>query len=67
MSDFAAAATRLAGEAGAVLGWSPNAFWRSTPAELAAVVTAATGARGAAAEPPDGPTIAALREAFPDG
>ena len=31
---FAEAAARLAGMAGAVLGWSPDRFWRATPAEL---------------------------------
>ncbi len=67
MSDFAAAATRLAGAAGAVLGWSPDAFWRSTPAELTAVAAAAVGGGEGGAVPPDAPTIAALREAFPDG
>jgi uncharacterized phage protein (TIGR02216 family) len=66
MSDFAEAAVRLAGAAGAVLGWSPDAFWRATPAELAAVVMAARGG-DAAVTPPDAATLAAMREAFPDG
>jgi len=66
MSGFAEAAVRLAGSAGAVLGWSPDAFWRATPAELAAVVGAARGG-DAAATPPDAATLAAMREAFPDG
>jgi uncharacterized phage protein (TIGR02216 family) len=66
MSGFAEAAVRLAGAAGAVLGWSPDAFWRATPAELAAVVTAARGG-GAAVTPPDAATLAAMREACPDG
>ena len=66
MSDFAGCAVRLAGSAGAVLGWSPDAFWRATPAELAAVVAAARGG-GAVATPPDAATLAAMREAFPDG
>jgi uncharacterized phage protein (TIGR02216 family) len=63
---FAESATRLAGFAGALLGWSPDAFWRATPAELAAVVAALTGADGAA-DPPDAATLRALQEAFPDG
>ena len=67
MSDFAAGAVRLAGSAGAVLGWSPDAFWRATPAELAAVVAAAARGGGAVATPPDAATLAAMREAFPDG
>jgi hypothetical protein len=64
MTTFARAAGRLAGQAGAVLGWSPDAFWAATPAELAAVVAALAGE---AADPPDATTIARLREAFQDG
>jgi uncharacterized phage protein (TIGR02216 family) len=37
---FAEAAGRLAGVAGALLGWRPDEFWRATPAELAAVLEA---------------------------
>lgn len=66
MSDFAEAAVRAAGAAGAALGWSPDAFWRATPAELRAVVEAVRG-EGGATSPPDPATIAAMREAFPDG
>lgn len=62
--DFAGAALRLAGMAGAVLGWTPDAFWRATPAELAAVVRVLIPA---ATTPPDAATIARLQEAFPDG
>ena len=57
-------AARLAGMAGAALGWSPDAFWRATPAELAHVVRALAGDDGDA--PPDAATIARLKEAFPD-
>ena len=63
--SFAEAAARLAGFAGAMLGWTPDAFWRATPAELAVVVQALQGDT-----PPPPPTrdeIAALMEAFPDG
>ena len=63
---FAERAGRLAGVAGAVLGWSPDAFWRATPAEMAAVVAALTGAAGGES-PPDADVIARMREAFPDG
>ena len=42
MSFFKAAA-RLAGVAGWLLGWRPDEFWRSTPAELEAVLRAARG------------------------
>jgi uncharacterized phage protein (TIGR02216 family) len=47
-----------------VLGWAPDAFWRATPAEVAAVVSAMAGA---VTTPPDAGAIARLREAFPDG
>lgn len=36
--DFAGAAARLGGIAGVLFGWSPDAFWAATPAELAALV-----------------------------
>jgi uncharacterized phage protein (TIGR02216 family) len=62
---FAEAATRLGGFAGAFLGWTPEAFWRATPAELGAVVMALRGE--GEPEPPDAATIAKLREAYPDG
>lgn len=61
---FAAAARRLAGLAGAGLGWPPDQFWAATPADLAAVVGVLTG-EGAPA-PPDAATVARLKEAFPD-
>lgn len=66
MSEFADAASRLAGFAGAALGWSPDVFWQATPAELTAVVTALTGG-GDAVAPPDAATMTTLMEAFPDG
>ena len=65
--SWAASAQRLAGMAGAVLGWSPDAFWRATPAELDGVVRSLAGGEAAAGEPPDTATIARLKEAFPDG
>ena len=34
---FADDAARLAGLAGALLGWRPDEFWTATPAELASV------------------------------
>lgn len=60
---FADAAARLAGLAGAILGWGPDAFWRSTPAELAAVLAALAPPREAGLRPDE---LAALRERFPD-
>jgi uncharacterized phage protein (TIGR02216 family) len=62
---FAAAAGRLAGQVGAALGWSPDAFWRSTPAEVATVVAALADPAGAS--PPDAATLARLRKEHPDG
>ena len=67
MTGFAEAAGRLAGFAGAVLGWSPEAFWRATPVELAGVVGAASGGAEGVLTPPDAAAIARMREAFPDG
>ena len=68
---FAPGAVRLAGWAGAVLGWSADAFWRATPAELEAVVRVLDGSGGGEGEggvaPPDAGAIARMREAFPDG
>ncbi|UYY76660.1 phage tail assembly chaperone [Sphingomonas sp. R1] len=61
---FADAAARLAGLAGLSFGWSPDRFWRATPAELAALVRAAAGE---AVEPPSADLIARLQEQFPDG
>jgi len=64
---FAAAAERLAGWAGAVLGWSPDRFWAATPAELATVARWVTGASGGGdAAPPDAAALARLKEMFPD-
>lgn len=64
---FAVAARRLAGAAGAVLGWTPDVFWRATPAELAVVVAAISGEGGGDGSPPEPATIARMREAYPDG
>lgn len=35
---FATAAARLAGRATRAFGWTPDAFWRATPAELATIL-----------------------------
>lgn len=42
-AGFAAAAARLAGVAGAMLGWAPETFWRATPEELGTVLRALAG------------------------
>jgi len=64
---FSDNAARLAGLAGALMGWRPDEFWRATPAELEAILAALAGPRGAGQAPPDAATIAALKEQFPDG
>jgi uncharacterized phage protein (TIGR02216 family) len=60
---FSEAAARLAGLAGALLGWRPDEFWRSTPAELGAVLEAMAGPGEAQASRAD---LSRLMERFPD-
>jgi uncharacterized phage protein (TIGR02216 family) len=64
MERFSDAAGRLAGLAGALLGWRPDEFWRATPAELGAVLEAMLGEAEAPASRAD---LARLMERFPDG
>jgi uncharacterized phage protein (TIGR02216 family) len=64
MAEFAEAASRLAGAAALLLGWRPDEFWRSTPAELAAVLSAMRGEAAAAIGRAE---IERLMEAYPDG
>jgi hypothetical protein len=62
--EFSVAALRLAGLAGALLGWRPVEFWDATPAELAGVF----GAMNPPSETPvGGDVLAQLQELFPDG
>ena len=61
--QFAAGAARLAGLAGALLGWAPDEFWRATPAELAAVLRALAGGEAEAATAED---VERLMAMFPD-
>lgn len=61
--DFGDAAGRLAGLAGVAFGWTPDVFWRATPAELTALVRAVIGE----AAPADSAVIAKLKELYPDG
>jgi uncharacterized phage protein (TIGR02216 family) len=61
---FSESAARLAGLAGALLGWRPEEFWRATPAELGAVLGAIAGPDPAPASSAD---LARLMERFPDG
>ena len=60
---FSEAAVRLAGMAGALLGWRPDEFWKATPAELAAVLGAMMP-KGASASADD---LGRLMEMYPDG
>lgn len=61
---FSQAAARIAGLAGALLGWRPDEFWNSTPAELAAILGAVAGE---SAQPLAGEELDRLMEIFPDG
>jgi uncharacterized phage protein (TIGR02216 family) len=60
---FAPAAARLAGLAGLLAGWRPDDFWRSTPAELRAVLEALAPA---GERPAGAAELARLMEMFPD-
>ena len=62
--EFAPAAARLAGLAGALLGWRAHEFWDATPAELAVVLNALMPP---AADPPSRDDLTRLQKAFPDG
>lgn len=64
MAEFAEGAARLAGLAGALLGWRPDDFWGATPAELGAVVAALGGGGADPLKPCD---LARLMETYPDG
>lgn len=61
---FSAAAHRLSGLAGAMLGWRPDEFWGATPAELATVLAAMAGD---VATPVLSGELRRLMEMFPDG
>ncbi|MEA3064041.1 MAG: hypothetical protein QOJ27_476 [Sphingomonadales bacterium] len=64
MEKFSEAAARLAGLAGALLGWRPGEFWPATPAELGAVLEAMLGPGEMAASRTD---LERLMKRFPDG
>ncbi len=63
MERFSEAAGRLAGLAGALLGWRPEEFWKATPAELGGVLGAMAGDEPEAASRSD---LERLMERFPD-
>ena len=64
---FADTARRLAGIAGWLLHWGPDAFWAATPTELGAVLWAVTDQLADVALPPDAHKLAQLQEMYPDG
>ena len=64
--SFAIRAARLAGMAGAVLGWRPEEFWSATPAELQAIFQVFAGDAASDAHAGCG-DLARLMEMFPDG
>ena len=63
---FADAAARLAGIAGALIGWRPDEFWEATPCELAGVLVAFCG-ENETGVPAGSEDLARLQEMFPDG
>jgi uncharacterized phage protein (TIGR02216 family) len=65
--SFAQSARRLAGQAGLLLGWRPDEFWRATPDELGDALGALAEMTPGGAAPPDRMTIDRLKEMHPDG
>jgi hypothetical protein len=65
--NFADNARRLAGQAGLLLGWRPDEFWRATPDELGDALNALAEMMPEGAMPPDRATLARLKEMHPDG
>lgn len=65
--SFAQGSRRLAGQAGLLLGWRPDEFWRATPDELETALGALAAMMPEGAAPPDATTLARLKEMHPDG
>jgi hypothetical protein len=65
--SFTQGAQRLAGQAGLLLGWRPDDFWRATPDELETALSVLGEGMCAADTPPDPALLAQLREMHPDG
>ncbi len=59
-----AAAARTAARLATTLGWSPDVFWTSTPAELRTALGLDLAVEAPTAVAAD---LARLKEAFPDG
>lgn len=66
LERFGTSAARLAGVAGAVLGWRPDEFWSATPIELLSIFhsLAAQHDLDVRAGPDD---LGRMMEMFPDG
>jgi len=66
VTRFRDSAARLAGVAGALLGWRPDEFWAATPAEILSIVQCL-----AAQHEPDvragADDLGRMMEMFPDG
>ena len=62
MNCFGETAAQLSGVAAMLLGWRPEEFWNSTPAELALALSPPSGD----AEPVDPIRIDELKRRFPD-
>ncbi|MBO9574504.1 MAG: phage tail assembly chaperone [Sphingobium sp.] len=65
--SFGDAARRLAGQAGLLLGWRPDEFWRATPDELETALGTFAEAMNDGAAPLDRAQLARLKEMHPDG
>jgi len=65
--SFAQGARRLAGQAGLLLGWRPDEFWRATPDELADALGPLRAMSGADETPMCREMLERLREIYPDG
>jgi len=63
---FADAARLLAGQAGLLLGWRPEEFWRATPDELNDALAPLTAMGGTGPAMPDPATLTRLKEMHPD-
>ncbi|MFT5329218.1 MAG: putative phage protein (TIGR02216 family) [Parasphingorhabdus sp.] len=66
---FSNSTQKLSGTVSAVLGWTPEQFWRATPAELTAIfATFSANAPGHLNQSPlDANQLEQLKESFPDG
>ena len=65
--SFTEVARRLAGQAGLLLGWQPDAFWRATPDELETALSALAAVAGGTDDPVSPDRLARLKEMYPDG